>query len=118
MNKANIVKYKENFITKIRKFLKRLFVSKKETNDNVLKSSVNENNKKREIEERDIRKDIKVTTESIDKLIEKKEFLEYIDGNIEALSKLSIDRLEKLKEYYNGIIEKNNKIISNLKQNL
>ena len=48
--------------------------------------------------------------------MDKKNFLEYIDGNVEALKMLSVDRLRKLKEYYDGVIEKNDKIIENLKE--
>ena len=48
--------------------------------------------------------------------MDKKNFLEYIDGNVEALKMLSVDRLRKLKEYYDGVIENNNKIIENLKK--
>ena len=58
--------------------------------------------------------DIKIDTRDINKFVYKKKFLEYIDGNIEALNLLSINRLKKLKEYYNEIIENNDKIIEKL----
>jgi len=38
-------------------------------------------------------------------------------GNEEALNLLSIERLKKLESYYDEVIEKNNRIINNLKFN-
>jgi len=57
-----------------------------------------------------------VDTSNIDKLMDKKNFLGYIDGNLDALNLLSVDRLKKLKEYYDGVIQKNDKIIKQLKK--
>jgi len=48
--------------------------------------------------------------------MDKKNFLGYIDGNLDALNLLSVDRLKKLKEYYDGVIQKNDKIIKQLKK--
>lgn len=48
--------------------------------------------------------------------MDKKNFLEYIDGNVEALKMLSVDRLEKLKEYYDSVIENNDRKIEKLKK--
>ena len=44
--------------------------------------------------------------------------LEYIDGNVEALKMLSVDRLRKFIEYYDGVIEENDKIIEKLKKDV
>ena len=49
-------------------------------------------------------------------LIERKQFLKVLDGNEQALRMLSLDRLKKLEEYYDSVIEKNNKIIEELKK--
>ena len=51
-------------------------------------------------------------------LIERKQFLKVLDGNEQALRMLSLDRLKKLEEYYDGVIEKNNKIIEELKKKI
>ena len=50
------------------------------------------------------------------KLNNKNDFLKYIDGNINALDSLSVDRLKKLKEYYAQVIEENDIIINQLKK--
>lgn len=59
---------------------------------------------------------IKVDISNINKSISKKEVLKYLDGNVEALNRLSVDRLKKLKEYYDNVIEENNKKIEKLKK--
>ena len=66
--------------------------------------------------ENDFFDNIKFDSSAANKVVDKKKFLEYIDGNVEALKMLSIDRLRKLKEYYDGVIEENNKIIEKLKK--
>ena len=57
---------------------------------------------------------IKANTNGVDSEIMRKKFLEEIDGNVELLSKLSIDRLEKLEKYYDKIIKQNDEIIKKL----
>ena len=47
----------------------------------------------------------------------KKKFLKYIDGNVEALNLLSVDRLKKLEKYYDEIIKENEIKIKKLKAN-
>ena len=117
MNNKGIIEYKEGFISKIKKFLKNLFKKKKEENDYVAEiSNLNDAKITSDQKESEFFNDIKVDTSDIDKYMDKKNFLEYIDGNVEALKMLSVDRLRKLKEYYDGVIEKNDKIIENLKK--
>ena len=117
MSNKSIIEYKEGFISKIKKFLKNLFKNKKEENNYVAeKSNLNNTKTASDQKESDLFNDIKVDTSDIDKYMDKKNFLEYIDGNVEALKMLSVDRLRKLKEYYDGVIEKNDKIIENLKK--
>ena len=116
MKNNNMIEYKESFIFKIKSFFKNLFKNKKEQNAytlevSELKDKVTISDKK----DTEFFNDIKVDTSDIDKFMDKKNFLEYIDGNIEALNLLSVDRLRKLKEYYDGVIEKNDKIIKKLK---
>lgn len=117
MRNKGIIEYKEGFISKIKKFLKNLFKNKKEENDYVTEIS-NFNDTEITLDQKgsEFFNDIKVDTSDIDKYMDKKNFLEYIDGNVEALKMLSVDRLRKLKEYYDGVIENNDKIIENLKK--
>ena len=117
MNNKGIIEYKEGFISKIKKFLKNLFKKKKEENNYVAEiSNLNDAKITSDQKESEFFNDIKVDTSDIDKYMDKKNFLEYIDGNVEALKMLSVDRLRKLKEYYDGVIENNDKIIENLKK--
>lgn len=114
MKNNSMIEYKEGFISKIRRFFSTLFKkSRKEVKENQLNEIV-----KNATEDFDKVKNefFKVDSSDVNKAIDKKKFLEYIDGNVEALKMLSVDRLRKLKEYYNGVIEENNKIIENLKK--
>ena len=97
MSKKEMIVYKENFISKIKKFFKNLFGHKKRNNDSI-ETVVNENIKEINInkKEENVLKDIKDDTDVSDRVIKKKSFLEEIDGNIEMLNMLSIDRLKKL----------------------
>lgn len=115
MSNNSMIEYKKSFISKIKDFFRNLFKSKKETN--TYTSEVSElNNETIIFKENECFNDIKVDTSDIDKYMNKKNFLEYIDGNVDALNLLSVDRLRKLKEYYDGIIEENNKIIDKLRK--
>ena len=58
---------------------------------------------------------LKIDKKNVDLVIEKKNFLEEINGNEEALNMLSIDRLKKLEEYYDEKIKQNNEKIKKLK---
>lgn len=116
MSNNSIIEYKESFISKIKNFFKNLFKNKKEQNACTLEvSELKDEVKISDKKDNEFFNDIKVDTSDIDKFMDKKNFLEYIDGNIEALNLLSVDRLRKLKEYYDGVIEKNDKIIKKLK---
>ena len=112
-----MIEYKEGFIFKIKRFFNNIFKKSKkqevsEFQSNISDESVVDFNKV----ENEFFNNIKVDSSNVDKVVDKKKFLEYIDGNVEALKMLSIDRLRKLKEYYDGVIEENNKIIEKLKK--
>lgn len=62
--------------------------------------------------------DLKVNSKATNTIIERNNFLKEIEGNEEALRMLSIDRLKKLEEYYNNVIEQNNEKIKKLKKTL
>ena len=116
MSNKEIIVYKENFISKIKKFFKNLFGNKKRKDDNI-EIVVNENIKEIDInkKEENFLKDIKVDTDVSDRVIKKKTFLEEIDGNVEMLNMLSIDRLKKLEKYYDDVIKENDAKIKKLK---
>ena len=116
MSNKEMIVYKENFISKIKKFFKNLFGNKKKNNDSI-ETEVNENIKEINInkKEENFLKDIKVDTDVSDRVIKKKTFLEEIEGNFVMLNMLSIDRLKKLEKYYNEIIKENDAKIKRLK---
>ena len=105
MSNNYIIKYEKSFIAKIKNFFRRLFGKHKVQSDTKIK----------EEKQYSFFYDIKVDAKATNSIIEKKSFLEEIDGNEEALKMLSIDRLKKLEKYYDGVIEQNNKIIEKLK---
>lgn len=116
MNNNGLIEYKESFITKIRKFFKRIFGKKdnqdssiQEQNNVNISESINEENKDSFITE------LSVDDKKINNVIEKKNFLQEIEGNEEKLNMLSIDRLQKLEKYYDSIIAENDKKIKKLK---
>ena len=116
MENKHLIKYKETFITKIKNFFRKFFKSKRKqtipiTEEiNVIKKE--ETSKQKENE---FFNEIKVNNSNIDEFVNKKNFLEYIDGNVEALNLLSIDRLKKLEEYYDKVINENEAKIKSLK---
>ena len=117
MKNNSIVEYKKNIISRIKKYFLNLFKSK-DTFNNSVDENVNVDieidiNK---IKENDFFENLKVNTNDFSKLNNKNDFLKYIDGNINALDSLSVDRLKKLKEYYAQVIEENDIIINQLKK--
>ena len=108
MKNNDMIEYKESFIFKIKSFFSNIFKKFKE----YLAGRKAYFNKV----ENEFFDNIKVDPSNVNKVVDKKKFLEYIDGNVEALKMLSVDRLRKLKEYYDGVIEENNKIIEKLKK--
>lgn len=118
MNNSGLIEYKESFITKIKKFLKKFLRKKEEQYNYVHEQPTNKVNQEENKTKNDFTYDIKVDTKAINTVIERNNFLKEIEGNEEVLNKLSIDRLKKLEKYYDNIIEQNNKKIKKLKENL
>jgi len=116
MNNNRLIEYKESFITKIKNFLKSVFVRKN-----------NQYNKIQEISDKNITEDIteekkdKFTTElrvddkEISNVVKKDNFLKEIEGNAKKLNMLSIDRLKNLEKYYDKVIAENGEKIKKLK---
>lgn len=113
MSNNKLIKYKENFITKIKKFFKRLF-EKNGNEEGCAQITINENLDKAE-NQNQFMNEIKVDYNEVNKVVKKENFLEEIKGNEEELNMLSIDRLRKLKKYYDGVIIENEKVIKKLK---
>ena len=118
MNKNNsIVEYKESFIMKIKNFFKKIFGKNEEvhstTKNNIAETEIIKNS----ASQKNFFEDLKVDSADIDNVINKKNFLEEIDRNVEALKLLSVDRLRKLEKYYDGLIKKNDEKIKKLKAN-
>lgn len=120
---SKLIKAKENnFIYKIRKifcdikiklFGKHKDIEEEKKRDEKENASLTETN-----EEENFFDEIKVDNIKLDKILKKNDFLKELKGNEQLLNKLSNKRLIQLEEYYEQIIEKNEKIIKNLKTNI
>ena len=115
MEDKQLIVHEENFITKIKNFFRSLFKSKEEQNISVLEIAENKETVFSQ-RENEFLNDIKVDSEDINKFIGRNNFLEYINGNVEALKLLSVERLRKLEEYYDNIIKENEIKIEKLKR--
>ena len=115
MNNNGMIEYKENFITKMKKFFKKLFERKEERYNYVQQEPVNKIAEEKNERQSDLIDNIKVDTKVVNSVIDKKNFLEEIKGNEEVLNMLSIDRLKKLEKYYDSVIAENEKKIRKLK---
>lgn len=117
-NNTEMIVYKEGLISKIKKFFRSLFGRHEVKTAFELNNSTEIKNQTDLIIERNNFFDtIKDDSENVDLVSKKYSFLKEIDGNREALSLLSLDRLKKLEQYYSEVINKNNNIINNLKTN-
>lgn len=115
MDNNGMIEYKENIISKIRKFFKRIFKKKEQQYNYIKEEFVNEIKEERKEQQDIFVNEIKVDEKVVNSVIEKKNFLEEINGNEELLNMLSIDRLKKLEKYYDSVIERNNEEIKKLK---
>lgn len=118
MNNKEMIEYKPNLISKIRSFFRKLFHSSNSSFDNTqIISRTNDRETDKSSNKKDFIAEIKIDTNDIDKVYKKKEFLDEINGNEEALNMLSVDRLKELSKYYDQMIEQNNLKIQKLKAN-
>lgn len=111
MNNNGMIEYKENFMTRIKKIFKKMLGKKEEQYNYVRQEPVNKKSERLS----DFIDNIKIDTKVVDSVIDKKNFLEEIKGNEEALNMLSIDRLKRLEKYYDSVIAENEKKIKKLK---
>lgn len=117
MNNNKLVEYKEDFISKIKKFFKRIFDKNIEHDDCVSKDYTVELEKDNNLKN-DITNNSKATVKTTNITNKRNEFLKEIEGNEDALRMLSIDRLKRLEKYYDNIIEQNNEKIKRLKKTI
>ena len=111
MNNDGLIGYKKSSISKIKNSLKKTL---KKNEDNYIQEESAIELKKNDNLRNNFINNLKVDAKVTNAVIEKRKFLEKINGNEETLKMLSIDRLKKREKYYNNIIEQNNKKIRNL----
>lgn len=117
MSNKEMIEYKPSLISRIRNFFKKLFSTNKQ-DINSINMLTNDESMNKTVSKTGFLEEVKVDTNEIDKIYRRKEFLNQINGNEEALNMLSIDRLQELRKYYDQIIEQNNLKIKKLKSNL
>lgn len=113
-NKALIV-YKGSFLSKVKTFFKNLFCNNNQNNNETQTVYEAERNIEINRNENEFFNQIKIDTTELKKDLDRKAFLQKIDGDAEMLKMLSIDRLEKLDKYYDRIIKQNEEKIEKLK---
>ncbi len=116
MSKNNeMIEYKENIITKIKNIFKSLFHKNAKQYDDLDEKKEEQEIKCSETQDRFF-EEIKIDSNETYAITDKKRFLEEIDGNIEMLNMLSVDRLRKLEKYYDDVIKENEEKIKKLKK--
>ena len=126
MEDKKMIEYKETFISKIKKFFKKLFSNKNKANEEQtqvqeeiqIEESESKQEESTEEKKNTFFNEIKINSDEITEAFEKKAFLEEINGNPEKLSMLSIDRLKKLEKYYDDVIKQNDEKIKKLKSSI
>lgn len=117
MDNNGMIEYKENFIIKIKNFFKKLFGKDEQQYASMKKVSIESLDKLDKEEKQDkFINEIKVDTKEIENVLKQDNLLKELNGNVEALNMLSIDRLRILEKYYDEVIKRNNTIIKNLKK--
>ena len=114
-NNKSMVVYKEGFFTKIKRLFNKIFHTEK-SEKNINEEAVNRINGQRQQINESFIEEIRIDDSKTVDAVKKKQFLDEINGNAEALNILSIDRLEKLEKYYDEIIRENAEKIKRLKE--
>lgn len=112
MQNNGMIVYKENFLSKIKNFFRKIFAKEDKQNNYIKQETYNMLNSKAQD---DFMDNLKVDAKSVMVAVERENFLRVLDGNEESLSMLSMDRLIELEKYYNTIIEQNAQKIRELK---
>ena len=107
MENNKLIKTKEGIFSKIFNKIKILFFKKTMFHKVEEEKDVNI--------ETNIKEELKVELEN-DNSYQKEQFMKKISDNTELLEKFSIERLEKIKEYYEESIKKKEVILSKMKK--
>lgn len=116
MKNQSLIIVEKGFFMKIKNFFynikeKIFFGNKANSNNDIVNEQIVD---KIEEKENKFKEYVKIDLKLSDNYQSKKEFLAEMNGNIEKLELLSIDRLIKLEKYYDDIIAKNNVVINKL----
>ncbi len=115
MSNKGIIEYKESFVTKIKRALKKFFKASEEQYNQVQKEHNNEIKKEPRVEQTEFTDKLKVDTKGVNAFAKRTTFLKEIEDNEEALNMLPIDKLKKLEKYYKDIVKKNEMEIKKIK---
>ena len=107
MEENKLIKTKEGIFSKIFRKIKLFFFKKTETVPTKEESVT--------VTKTNIKEELKVEVEN-DNSYQKAEFMKEISDNPSLLQNFSIDRLEKIKEYYEEKVKEKEKILANMKK--
>ena len=107
MENNKLIKSEQGIFSKIVRKIKLLFFKNKEV-------QIAEDEKTKNVET-NIKEELKVEVEN-DKSYQKEQFMKQISDNPDLLENFSIERLEKIKEYYEESIKKKQEILQNMKK--
>ena len=107
MENNKLIKSEQGIFSKIVRKIKLLFFKNKEVQ--------NAEEEKIKNIQANIKEELKVEVEN-DKSYQKEQFMKEISDNPDLLENFSIERLEKIKEYYKESINKKQEILQNMKK--
>lgn len=119
MKNQSLIVVENNIFSKIKKFFynikEKLFSKNKFNNQNQTSNEQLEKNvEEQSLKDNKFREEIRIEVKPSNNPQNKKDFLSEINGNVEKLELLSIDRLRRLEKFYDGVIAKNKMVISKL----
>lgn len=114
----SLIPQEKGFIVKIKRFFSNLKMMFNKNTDSKNIQELNKTDITYNTQNDDVSflNQLKDETNDSDKAIEKEAFLDMLNKDSKLLNNLSIERLEKLYNFYNNIIEENNEKIRLLKQ--
>ena len=107
MENNKLIKSEQGIFSKIVRKIKLLFFKNKKVQ--------NAEEEKIKNIQTNIKEELKVEVEN-DKSYQKEQFMKEISDNPDLLENFSIERLEKIKEYYQESIKKKQEILQNMKK--
>lgn len=117
MNNNGMIEYKESFITRLNNFFKKLFSKQNIQHNNIQQEMSNKrvNHLAEDEKKDDFINGLKLDEKELKNVVKKDNFLKEMEENPEKLNMLSIDRLKKIEQHYDNIIEENERKIKKLK---